>query len=56
MNRVVITGAGTLNPLGRSVPETLYAMRGVRPGLGERDIRPVDLRAGRSGGQCRGRD
>ncbi|SPJ22822.1 beta-ketoacyl-[acyl-carrier-protein] synthase family protein [Palleronia abyssalis] len=42
MRRVVITGAGTINALGQSVPETLKAMREGRCGIGPLDIRDVD--------------
>ena len=42
MRRVVITGAGTINPLGADVPTTLEAMREGRCGIGPLDIRDVD--------------
>jgi len=42
VRRVVITGAGTINALGQSVPETLKAMREGRCGIGPLDIRDVD--------------
>ncbi len=54
MNRVVITGAGTINALGHSVPETLTAMREGRCGIGELEFRDVDRLAIRIGGQVRG--
>lgn len=54
MNRVVITGAGTINALGFSVPETLEAMREGRCGIGELDFRDVDRLAIRIGGQVKG--
>jgi len=38
MNRVVITGAGTINALGASVPATLEAMREGRCGIGRKQI------------------
>ncbi len=53
MNRVVITGAGTINALGQSVPETLAAMREGKCGIGELDFRDVDRLAIRIGGQVR---
>ncbi len=54
MRRVVITGAGTINALGHSVPETLEAMREGRCGIGELDFRDVDRLSIRIGGQVRG--
>lgn len=54
MHRVVITGAGTVNALGHSVPETLEAMREARCGIGELDFQDIDRLAIRIGGQVRG--
>ncbi|WP_027258922.1 beta-ketoacyl-[acyl-carrier-protein] synthase family protein [Leisingera aquimarina] len=54
MKRVVITGAGTINALGHSVPATLEAMREGRCGIGELEFRDVDRLAIRIGGQVRG--
>ncbi len=54
MRRVVITGSGTINSLGHSVPETLEAMREGRCGIGALDIRDVERLAIRIGGQVRG--
>ena len=56
MHRVVITGAGTINPLGHSVAETFEAMKEGRSGIGELDIRDVDRLSIRIGGQVRGYD
>lgn len=56
MKRVVITGAGTINALGASVPETLEAMREGRCGIGELEFRDVDRLAIRIGGQVRDYD
>ncbi|MGR3511856.1 MAG: beta-ketoacyl-[acyl-carrier-protein] synthase family protein [Paracoccaceae bacterium] len=56
MPRVVITGAGTINPLGHSVPETFDAMREGRCGIGELNIRDVDRLAVRIGAQVRNYD
>ncbi|SFR40295.1 nodulation protein E [Yoonia tamlensis] len=42
MRRVVITGAGTINPLGPDVATTFAAMREGRCGIGPLDIRDVD--------------
>ncbi|MFY9211458.1 MAG: beta-ketoacyl-[acyl-carrier-protein] synthase family protein [Aestuariivita sp.] len=54
MKRVVITGAGTINALGHSVPETLEAMREGRCGIGPLEFRDVDRLAIKIGGQVRG--
>ena len=51
MKRVVITGAGTINALGASVPETFEAMREGRCGIRERDVRDRDRLSIQSGGQ-----
>ena len=56
MRRVVITGAGTINALGHSVPATLEAMREGRCGIGELDMRDVDRLSIRIGGQVKGYD
>lgn len=53
MARVVITGAGTVNALGDSVPATLAAMREGRCGIGRLDIPDVDRLAIQIGGQVR---
>lgn len=42
MNRVVITGAGTVNALGLNVPDTLAAMAEGRCGIGPLSFRDVD--------------
>ncbi|TKZ21164.1 beta-ketoacyl-[acyl-carrier-protein] synthase family protein [Shimia litoralis] len=54
MKRVVITGAGTINALGHTVPETYEAMREGRCGIGELEMRDVDRLAIKIGGQVRG--
>lgn len=54
MNRVVITGAGTINALGHSVPETLAAMREGRCGIGDLEFRDVERLSIRIGGQVLG--
>ena len=54
MRRVVITGVGTINALGLSVPETLAAMREGKCGIGPLDFRDVERLAIRIGGQVRG--
>lgn len=54
MKRVVITGAGTINALGHSVPATLEALREGRCGIGELEFRDVDRLAIKIGGQVRG--
>lgn len=56
MNRVVITGAGSINPLGHSVAETFEAMSEGRCGIAELDIRDVDRLSIRIGGQVKGYD
>ncbi|KPP88861.1 MAG: nodulation protein E [Rhodobacteraceae bacterium HLUCCA08] len=55
-HRVVITGAGTINPLGTDVPGTLEAMREGRCGIGPLDIRDVDRLSVKIGGQVRDYD
>jgi nodulation protein E len=54
MKRVVITGAGTINALGHSVPDTLQAMREGRCGIGPLKFRDVDRLSIKIGGQVRG--
>lgn len=54
MKRVVITGAGTINALGHSVPATLEAMREGRCGIGELEMRDVERLSIRIGGQVKG--
>lgn len=54
MNRVVITGAGTINALGHCVDDTLTAMREGRCGIGPLDFRDVDRLMIRIGGQVQG--
>ncbi|MGR3272320.1 beta-ketoacyl-[acyl-carrier-protein] synthase family protein [Thalassococcus profundi] len=56
MNRVVITGAGTINALGQDVPQTLEAMREGRCGIGELEFRDVDRLSIKIGGQVKGFD
>ncbi len=56
MKRVVITGAGTINPLGHTVNATLDAMREGRCGIGPLDIRDVDRLTIQIGGQVQGYD
>ena len=51
MRRVVITGAGSINALGHSVPATLEAMREGRCGIGPLDFRDVERLSIRIGGQ-----
>ncbi|WP_109464532.1 beta-ketoacyl-[acyl-carrier-protein] synthase family protein [Albibacillus kandeliae] len=54
MRRVVITGAGTINALGHSVPETLGAMREGRCGIGPLEMRDLERLAIQIGGQIKG--
>jgi nodulation protein E len=56
MKRVVITGAGTINPLGHTVPATLEAMREGRCGIGPLEMRDVDRLSIRIGGQVKDYD
>ncbi|MFN3145360.1 MAG: beta-ketoacyl-[acyl-carrier-protein] synthase family protein [Paracoccaceae bacterium] len=56
MRRVVITGAGTINAIGRSVSETMESMREGRCGIGELSFRDVDRLSIRIGGQVRDYD
>ncbi|WP_299842738.1 beta-ketoacyl synthase [uncultured Roseovarius sp.] len=53
MKRVVITGAGTINALGHTVPETLEAMREGHCGIGDLQFRDVERLSIRIGGQVR---
>ncbi|MFT5631910.1 MAG: nodulation protein E [Gammaproteobacteria bacterium] len=54
--RVVITGAGTINPLGHDVATTFDAMKNGRCGIGPLDIRDVDRLSIQIGGQVRNYD
>jgi nodulation protein E len=56
MNRVVITGAGTINALGRNVAETMEAMREGRCGIGPLAIRDIERLQVQIGGQVRDYD
>lgn len=56
MRRVVITGAGTINPLGHDVDQSFAAMREGRCAIGPLDIRDVDRLMVQIGGQVRGYD
>ncbi len=51
MNRVVITGAGTINPLGRDVASTMTAMQNGVSGIGALEIRDVERLQVQIGGQ-----
>ena len=53
MNRVVITGAGTINALGGSVPETLQAMREGQLGIGPLQMRDLDRLSVKIGAQIK---
>ena len=56
MRRVVITGQGTINPLGSCVSETLQAFSEGRSGIGELDIDNVERLLVKVGGQVRNYD
>ena len=53
VHRVVITGAGTINPLGHDVTTTFDAMKNGRCGIGLLDIRDVERLSIQIGGQVR---
>jgi len=53
MNRVVITGQGTINALGASAPETCKAMQEGRLGIGPLTFRDVDRLSVRIGAEVR---
>ena len=53
MNRVAITGAGTINSLGHSVKETLASMADGSCGIGELSFRDVDRLDIKIGGQVK---
>ena len=54
MNRVVITGSGTINALGNDVPQTLASMREGRCGIGPLKFRDVDRLSVKIGAQVKG--
>ncbi|MCY4290736.1 MAG: beta-ketoacyl-[acyl-carrier-protein] synthase family protein [Roseovarius sp.] len=54
MRRVVITGAGTINALGKSVKTTLEAMREGRCGISDLEFQDVERLSIRIGGQIKG--
>ena len=56
MSRVVITGAGTINPLGEDVPATWAAMAEGRCAIGPLDVPGLDRLTIRIGAQVRGFD
>ncbi|MEM9320644.1 MAG: beta-ketoacyl-[acyl-carrier-protein] synthase family protein [Pseudomonadota bacterium] len=56
MRRVVITGMGTINPLGHDAAQTFKAMREGKCAIGPLDIRDVDRLHVKIGGQVRDYD
>lgn len=54
MKRIVITGQGTINALGRNVPETLDAMREGRCGISDLEFQDVERLSIRIGAQVKG--
>lgn len=56
MRRVVITGAGTVNPLGADVTSTLAAMCAGRSAIGGLDIPDLDRLSVKIGAQVKGFD
>ena len=53
MNRVALTGAGTINSLGHSVKETLESMANGSCGIGTLSFRDVDRLDIKIGGQVK---
>ena len=56
MHRVVVTGAGTINPLGTGVPATMEAMREGRCAIGPLEMPDVERLTTRIGAQVRGHE
>lgn len=56
MKRVVITGAGTINALGKNVSDTMEAMKEGRCGISDLDFRDVERLSIRIGGQVKDYD
>ena len=56
MKRVVITGAGTINALGKNVPDTMEALKEGRCGISDLDFRDVERLSIRIGGQVKDYD
>jgi len=56
VKRVVITGAGTINALGKNVPDTMEAMKEGRCGISDLDFRDVERLSIRIGGQVKDYD
>ena len=54
MRRVVITGQGSINALGRTADETLASMREGKSGIGDLDFQDVERLSIPIGGQIRG--
>ncbi len=54
MRRVVITGQGSINALGRTADETLASMREGRSGIGDLDFPDIERLSIPIGGQIRG--
>jgi len=56
VKRVVITGAGTINALGKNVPDTMEALKEGRCGISDLDFRDVERLSIRIGGQVKDYD
>jgi nodulation protein E len=56
VKRVVVTGQGSINALGRSAPETTRAMAEGRCGIGRLEVRDVERLSVQIGGQVQGYD
>ena len=54
MQRVVITGQGTVNALGKNVSETLEAFKNGSCGISDLDFRDIDRLSIKIGGQVKG--
>jgi nodulation protein E len=56
VNRVVITGQGTINALGTNIPQTLKALREGECGISDLEFRDVERLSIRIGGQVKNYD
>ena len=53
MKRVVITGCGTINPLGRNVEETWKSLAEGKDGISKLDIPNIERLSIKNGGQVK---
>lgn len=56
MPRVAITGQGTVNPLGKSVPETHKAFQDGKCGISQLEMQDIERLSVKIGGQIKGYD